>query len=162
MQEVAHHLQVHAHGISGSEKDAFARSAYNRYYYACFLLLRQSFAEMSANWSQMPHRSYPDVLGGAIKKRLSAERKIAKKSEDRDLEKKIDSALRAVPELRNIMIEANAVRVVADYEPGTLVQFASGQRFSLNSIEISRAHEWYSKVGTLVGIILSAWRQFNV
>ena len=32
MQEVGHHLQIQANALTSATRDAFARSAYNRYY----------------------------------------------------------------------------------------------------------------------------------
>ena len=96
MQEVAHHLQIHAHGLAGPQKDAFARSAYNRYYYGCFLSLRSTFAEMNSQWEKTPHKSYPDLLNGTISKKLKSERARASRNGDGDLERLIESALRGI------------------------------------------------------------------
>ena len=54
MQEVAHYLQIEALKQLAQHKDAFARSAYNRYYYACFLALRDAFAKMNSQWWSGP------------------------------------------------------------------------------------------------------------
>ncbi len=123
MQQVAHHLQIQAHGLVGPERDAFARSAYNRYYYGCFLSLRTTFAEMNPQWTKNPHKSYPELLNGAISRKLKQERTRASKSGDTDLVRIIDAALRGIPEISKIMTEANAARVVADYEPSIAVDF---------------------------------------
>ena len=161
MQQVAHHLQVQAHGLFGPERDAFARSAYNRYYYGCFLSLRATFAVMNPQWAKNPHKSYPELLNGTISRKLKQERTLASKRDDADLVRIIDTALRAIPELSKIMTEANAARVVADYEPSIPVDFAGGARFSLNQIDIGRAHEWHRKIEILTVHLQSAWRQIN-
>jgi hypothetical protein len=84
MQEVALHLQVMANARQGPDRDAFARSAYNRYYYACFLEIRATLKEMSLGWSKAPHNSYPDILT-AIAKDFRAERERAFRLGDGDL-----------------------------------------------------------------------------
>ena len=161
MQEVAHHLQIHAHGLAGPQKDAFARSAYNRYYYGCFLSLRSTFAEMNSQWEKTPHKSYPDLLNGTISKKLKTERARASRNGDGDLERLIEAALRGIPELSRIMSEANAARIVADYEPSIAVDFTNGSRFSLNQIDIGRAHDWHRRIELLTVSLRSAWRQIN-
>ena len=161
MQEVAHHLQIHAHGLVGPQKDAFARSAYNRYYYGCFLSLRSTFAEMNPQWAKNPHKSYPELLNGTISRKLKAERVRANRNGDTDLGKIIDGALRAIPEISKIMTEANAARIIADYEPSIAVDFTDGPRFSLNQVDIGRAHEWHRKIELLTVSLRSAWSQIN-
>lgn len=161
MQQVAHHLQIQAHGLVGPERDAFARSAYNRYYYGCFLSLRTTFAEMNPQWTKNPHKSYPELLNGAISRKLKQERTRASKSGDTDLVRIIDAALRGIPEISKIMTEANAARVVADYEPSIAVDFTGGARFSLNQIDIGRAHEWHRRIEILAANLRSAWMQIN-
>ena len=161
MQQVAHHLQIHAHGLVGPERDAFARSAYNRYYYGCFLSLRATFVEMNPQWAKNPHKSYPELLNGTISRKLKQERTNASKRGDADLVRIIDTALRAIPEISKIITEANAARVVADYEPSIAVDFTGGARFSLNYIDIGRAHEWHRKIEILSVSLQNAWRQLN-
>lgn len=161
MQQVAHHLQMHAHALGGLERDAFARSAYNRYYYGCFLSLRATFAEMNPQWAKNPHKSYPELLNGTISRKLKNERKRATKNGDAELVRIIDAALRGIPEISKIMTEANAARVVADYEPSIAVDFTDGARFSLNQIEIGRAHDWHRRIEILSANLRSAWRQVN-
>lgn len=161
MQEVAHHLQIKAHSLAGPQKDAFARSAYNRYYYGCFLLLRSTFEEMDPQWAKNPHKSYPELLNGKISKKLKSERTRAIRNGDVDLERLIGSALRGVPELSKIMMEANAARIVADYEPSIAVDFTNGPRFSLNQVDIGRAHDWLRRIEILTTNLRSAWKQIN-
>ena len=69
MQEVGHHLQVHANTLPPhTARDAFARSAYNRYYYGCFLLLRSELGQMNSKWWKANHKDYPSILENSIKK----------------------------------------------------------------------------------------------
>lgn len=82
MQEVAHYLQMKAHATTGPERDLFARSAYNRYYYACFLEMRSAVTEMRPEWARSPHKSYPELLSGSVTKTLKTERKKAQRIED--------------------------------------------------------------------------------
>ncbi|QYZ68264.1 hypothetical protein [Neotabrizicola shimadae] len=118
--------------------------------------------KMDPSWSSLPHKSYPQVLSGQICRRLKTEKVRAQRTGDVHLLKTIDAALRAIPEICTIIKEANATRVIADYEPTVLVRFDSNARFSLNEIDVSRAHGWQSRIQTLVGAVLTAWRQIDV
>lgn len=162
MQMVAHHLQTKAIGAAEAERDAFARSAYNRYYYSVFLRCRAMMREMNAEWSSLPHASYPEVLNGQIDRFFNNELKRARKQGDAPMQKEIEGARRAVKALAKIIVSANGGRVIADYEPDQAVNFISADRFSLNSIDITEAHAWAAKVNTLCNTIAMTWRKFNV
>jgi hypothetical protein len=116
---------------------------------------------MNPDWEGMRHKSYPDLLDGRIKRALKHAKGRAHKAKDPELVAMIDSALRAIPQLCTILEEANATRIVADYYPRVSVDFEGVARFSLNGVDVSKAHEWQNKVQTLVGPLLTAWRQIN-
>lgn len=116
---------------------------------------------MNSQWEKTPHKSYPDLLNGTISKKLKTERARASRNGDGDLERLIEAALRGIPELSRIMSEANAARIVADYEPSIAVDFTNGSRFSLNQIDIGRAHDWHRRIELLTVSLRSAWRQIN-
>ena len=161
MQEVAHHLQKEAHGMTGVERDAFARSAYNRYYYACYLDIRDAFTQMSESWGRAAHKSFPKILRQSITNNLKSGRKTAYRVGDAELERMILQALRACAELASIIEKANGARIVADYNPEIRVGFEGNARFSLNGVQITEAHKWHGRVRVLTSQMLSAWRQVN-
>ena len=159
MHLVGHHLQTTAISKTlPTERDLFARSAYNRYYYASFLAARSMLAGMSPDWQRLPHADYPGVLRGAIPKRFKIEQKKAIKSGDFVLEKQIRAGIDAAKALANILEKANATRVAADYSV-IPVSFVGSDRFSLNSVEITEAHSWLSKVSAFSVAIGGVWRQ---
>lgn len=161
MQEVAHHLQKEAHAMAGVERDAFARSAYNRYYYSCFLEIRAAFKEISEEWERAAHKSFPEILKSPISKNLKLGKRTANRVGDVELVRRIDQALRGCIELASIVERANGARIVADYNPEIGVGFNGSARFSLNGIEITEAHQWHDRVRVLTRQILSTWRQVN-
>ena len=162
MQEVGHHLQVHANTLpTCTVRDAFARSAYNRYYYGCFLLLRSELEQMNSKWRKANHKDYPSILENSIKKELTTELKKAQKRNDIDLVNKIRRAKHALSELAKLMTQAYAVRLVADYQPQVEVNFVNADRFSLSNIDITTAHNWQPNVSTLIRNLRIAWNQIN-
>lgn len=161
MHHVAHHLQVHALSVTGNERDSYARSAFNRYYYAVFLSIRNMFRLIDPSWSRTPHSTYPQILKGSILSSLKKAEKTAHRTGDSNLLNDIQRAKRAVYELARIITDANSVRKVADYEPEEPVSFIAGGRFSLRSISITDAHTWEPQSATLTSDVISVWRQIH-
>lgn len=161
MQEVAHHLQLHAKQCSEKDRDAFARSAYNRYYYSSFLIIRALFSQMNPSWSRTAHKNYPTTLKGEISKRLKQAYSRADKINDHQAIKDIRTAQRAIPHLCKIIEEAYNIRVVADYNPEVQVCFSDDNKFSLSSINIDIAYKWKDNVQTLSATILAAWKHID-
>lgn len=160
MQSVAHHLQIEAMAQPDEQKDVFARSAYNRYYYAVFLSARSMVSELDPKWLRLPHADYPKVLlGKNISTRLKVEALRANKNGDFELQKRLDDAVRACAALASLITKANAARKVADYEPDKLVEFTTSGRFSLNSITVTDAHNWLAAVDNYTNVIKDGWKQ---
>lgn len=163
MQQVGLHLQVQAHNASADDKDAFARSAYNRYYYASFLLtrdmIRRLYPERTAN---LGHADYPEFLKGTVIKDLKSEEKTARRLGDGELLKILGRAKYAVYDLAGQFVQSNAIRLIADYEPETTVSFEKQQRFSLRNLSITDAHKWADQTGSYISMIEEAWKHRNV
>lgn len=155
------HLQTHAHGLGGGQRDAYARSAFNRYYYSVFLKTRDLFRTINPSWSRMPHADYPATLRVAVRKQLKSAWRRARRDGDNKLLRDTESALRAVDALSNLLEKAYAIRVVADYNPEEEVDFQGGDRFSLKEVEITSAHAWRPECDTFCKAIYSAWVQIN-
>lgn len=161
MHEVGLYLRNEAHTNSGPHRDAFARSAYNRYYYSCFLVLRSALSEINPSWASLPHNDYSGLLAGKILQLFKKEMNKAKRAEDSEYKKLLNAAIVATKELSRITDEAYAVRVTADYHPEVKVIFKGASVFSLNSINDARAHQWFGRVSNLINDVLRAWRQMN-
>lgn len=162
MQQVAHHLQVRAIALHDSvERDLFGRSSYNRYYYATFLCVRAALVQMRSEWGRMAHASLPEVLTAEVCKVLDKGRKKADKVGDMELARQCSRAIKAAKELASLMRESSATRVVADYHPEILVNFVHGERFTLNEVGITDAHQWPEKARAWLGDIQGAWRQLD-
>ena len=118
--------------------------------------------EMNPQWSSLPHAAYPEVLNGQIDSFFNRSLKIARKQDDHEMLVEIESTRRAIKALTKIIVNANAGRVVADYNPEQAVNFTSADRFSLNSIDISEAHAWANQVNTLCNTVAATWKKINV
>lgn len=163
MEIVAYHLQKEAINRRSNpvECNLFGRAAYNRYYYAMFLIVREKLVDLNPDWSGTGHSSYPEILNGTVKKRIASGRKSAVKIGDGPLIALCQKALHAAHQLSELMRLGYAVRVVADYNPQVSVNFISADRFKLNDVEITAAHEWPDRAKIYADTIASAWSQIN-
>jgi len=161
MHEVGHHLQIEAIKKDGPEKDLFARSAYNRYYYSIFLIAREMLLTLNPDYRQLAHQDYPAILSGSIVKSFKKDRSIAQKNNDYNLFNKIESAISASKNFSELMHRAYATRVVADYQPHEKINFTDNERFYLNGMSITEAHNWLSRATLWRDTIIDAWRQVH-
>jgi hypothetical protein len=160
METVAEFLTASVAGRKApDEKDQFGRSAFNRYYYASFLLVRESLVEMHDAWKSLAHKAFPEVLEGQIIDRLKGGKRSAIKAGDKELTRICSVAIDAAKDLASLMKEGYAVRIVADYDPSSRIAFSGNSDFSLNSITISQAKRWAPKARILSGQVVQAWRQ---
>lgn len=161
MHEVGHHLQIEAIKKKGPEKDLFARSAYNRYYYSIFLMAREMLLILNPDHGHLAHQDYPAILSGSIVKSLKKDRSSAQKNSDYALLNKIESAISASKNFSELMQRAYATRVVADYQPHEKICFTDNERFYLKGMSITEAHSWLSRATLWRDTIIDAWSQVH-
>lgn len=71
MQIVAQQLEFWAkEKDKETERDLFGRSAFNRYYYAAFLVTREMLGALRPTWRHTAHAAIPELLEAGLKKRL--------------------------------------------------------------------------------------------
>ena len=162
MQSVAHHLQLQAVKIASiADAEPFARSAFNRYYYATFLCVRNALAQIDPSYGHsLNHKQIPEMLCGSIHRRIKDIRKRASKLDDADLVKNCDMASRENLAFAEVLRTAYAIRVVADYEPQISVSFEHS-RFKLQSVSITDAHGWFEHASVWSSAVLDVIRQEN-
>ncbi|MBB2804731.1 hypothetical protein [Xanthomonas arboricola] len=163
MEVVAHYLQLAAlQWGDAAERDMFGRSSYNRYYYAAFLCVRGVVGGLRPEWTELPHAAYPELLVGKISQSISKGRQRAQKLQDRELVIQFQRASVAARELAALMRASSATRKVADYNPEVAVNFVHADRFSLNDVDITEAHQWPERARAWAREIEAAWKQMDV
>ncbi|MFZ5636434.1 MAG: hypothetical protein ACOY82_07575 [Pseudomonadota bacterium] len=163
MHEVAHHLQVEALPKAGTiEGDRYGRSAFNRYYYATFLIVRQGISSMDKKWNKQDHAGIPGLLTGQVTAALKLGKTAAARQRDSELVTLCNRATAAASELSKLLEKANEARKIADYNPEVPIEFRGADRFSLSGIDINTAHAWAPRAKILVDTIVDAWRQVHV
>lgn len=162
--EVAEHLSDRASKESGARADAFGRSAFNRYYYASFLSVRELLAEIEPSWSSTRHANFPDLLQNAVVKQV---RKEARRQERAGAISRgtasslIAQAGSATSEIASVLRVANEARKAADYTPEIPVEFdANG--FRLFGQTDAAARGWKDRVDRMKGVLMHVCRELAI
>lgn len=161
MRHVADHLKSHALLVANTpEFDLFGRSAFNRYYYATFLIVRAGLRQMNlvAESGEIAHASIPDMLSGTVHKKLKRACGEAKKIGDNEAISLFSTGAQAARELAALMNSARASRTTADYHPEMPI-IISGNGFLLVTTSVNQAQSWPHKADGLINSIAAAWRQ---
>lgn len=163
MKTVARHLQEEAIRRTNNhdERDTFGRSAFNRYYYATFLNVKNALGSFKSDWNTIGHSKVPEVLRGKVNRELTAGRSRALKTNDHDTVAACSRAVTAANQLADLMEAAYATRVAADYQPEIKIDFSNLYDFELNTVHVKRASEWPDKAGGLIRTITLAWKQLH-
>lgn len=141
-------------------KDLFGRSAFNRYYYAAFLITRKMLGELNFPWKFTPHKEIPNLLNTGVRKGvLSRLRKDAKKGLITEGQKSnlITKLNRATSDLSSLLDEAYDIRVIADYEPEVPIS-EEGRKLVLKEHKLTTARGWANRASAHCKEIRSVWR----
>lgn len=149
---------------SNPNKDLFARSAFNRYYYAAYLVTREMLGEYEPSWKSTPHKNIPNLLEKTLKKIISTElKKIYKKGQitHGERQKTLSAISYATSDLSNLLRVAYDVRVTADYDPELLVENAGGTLI-LGIQKLSSANCWSDRTNSYCKIIRKILRDLGL
>ena len=164
MERVGHFLTDRASRVKNDDEiDAFARSAFNRYYYACYLMARKLVLEMFPNQGRITHKGYPEFLRGKalkkIKKQADSHRKSALLTPGQR-GKLVNAAANNLVDLADLLEEGYRARVTADYEPEKTVVYADG-KLVLEGKSLSTARGWPKRADNHRGAVLNVWKQLG-
>lgn len=159
MENVALFLQTKANSCPPDSRDFdhFGRSSFNRYYYAVYLHVRSLLGDLDAAWAKPQHKSIPELLTGQVLDRIKRHRKRAARLDDNESMNICSRAEASAKALASLMREAYAVRVVADYNPDTLVVPDNRARFRLYGVPVTAAHDWLARARQHGQAIERAW-----
>lgn len=161
MKTVGEKLEDWAHSQSDERnKDLFARSAFNRYYYAAFLITRDMLGEFKSEWKHTPHKGIPGLLEDALKKPVLDQLKKAVRNgiiNIGEMSKLRQDLQNATSELANLLREAYDARIIADYEPEVAIEI-KGRVFSLKSYSLNAASGWANRASGHCKTIRRIWK----
>ena len=153
MERVGNDLQNTAFDrrTSADDLDQFGRSAFNRYYYATFLEVREMLRRFNPDW-RGSHSQVPDELEGSITRKISSIKRSAQRVDDHQGVAICQSAKGGALSLAQLMRGAYVVRVKADYEPEIPITL-DNTRFSLDTTSINDAHNWLIRARNFIQMI---------
>jgi len=146
------------------KKDLFGRSAFNRYYYAAFLVTREMLGELNPSWKRTAHREIPNLLLTGVRKPVvrklkeSVKKDLMTLGESSALQTKLT---KATTELSNLLLQAYDVRSVADYEPEQQITL-NNNIIALSSCKLTLANTWADKASAYCKGIRKVWKESGV
>jgi hypothetical protein len=147
-----------------SDADAFGRSAFNRYYYASYLITREMLSELNSSWTRTGHKQIPDLLKNSVIKKIRQELRRKLKAgliRISDAARYRSSANSAVSNLSNLLQQAYNTRVIADYEPDTRIVRVR-REIHLRNEKLGTAQSWPNRVFRYTRSILIVWKQLGL
>lgn len=161
MRHVAQHLESYAQSATEDEIiNIFGRSAFNRYYYACFLATREMLGEFDPGWRNTPHKEIPNLLETTVQKRgvaaLERIKKLNKRSPQYSSYR--TELTHATNELAELLRLAYDARIISDYEPEERI-IKNGSTISLRHNKLNSANNWVDRTYSHIKIIRKIWRE---
>ncbi len=165
MIRVAHRLsEIAISEKSDDHMDAYGRSAFNRYYYASYLIIRGMLRQLNTDWARTGHSQIPQLLTGRVVK-------IIRDEHDRQLRLGANPSARSgsmmheahlvTSELSQMLLIAYDVRVVADYEPEQRIE-RDGRVIKLRGHTISEAQGWPRRAEACTKRLIKIWRDLGL
>ena len=149
---------------AGIPAEAYVRSAFNRYYYACFLEVRFMLSQIDQSWTKTSHQQIPCRLRENLNRRA---RKIIKRnSKNLSIYNQIDPnhcliVLKDMTnELANEIETAYSIRKIVDYKPNVNIEFY-GWETSIDGIALQDAQRWHSRAVEKAKEVLKVWHEIN-
>ena len=143
-----------------NHEDSFGRSAFNRYYYASYLITRDMLRKLNPLWTRTGHSKIPSLLRDTIIKKIDVELRRQQKLGGLGLtnsKSTLNQARKAAEELSNLLKDAYEVRCVADYEPEQKI-FRDGAVLKLGEQTIGTARNWPHRASIHTKTLIKIWR----
>tara|TARA_R110001583_G_scaffold10719_2_gene49376 strand:- start:3044 stop:3547 length:504 start_codon:yes stop_codon:yes gene_type:complete len=148
----------------GQKADLLGRSAFNRYYYAAFLITRETLGKMQSNWKGTAHAEIPNLLQNGlrkpVKKAIIKQQKLGLVDEG-DKSRILTSVNVTGNELAELLKEAYNLRIIADYEPEIRTS-KNGNVISLKNYKLTSAINWPDRANQLCSKLLKIWRELGL
>lgn len=145
--------------------DLLGRSAFNRYYYAAFLITRDTLGFMQTNWKGTAHAEIPNLLEKGLRKPAEHQIKrqvrvgLLEQSESHRVLSNLSSTAR---ELAQLLREAYDARILADYEPEIKTSRTAQNIICLKSYKITTAKTWPAKAEAQCGQLRKIWKEIGL
>lgn len=139
--------------------DLLGRSAFNRYYYASFLITRKLLGELRSNWKGTAHKNIPELLRESLKKPVvtTLNSQVKKGLMSQSEKSRILTRLQiSTEELAEMLEAAYDARIIADYIPEELIDI-NNKVICLRSYKLSTAKQWPDRASSYCKTIYRVW-----
>lgn len=161
MLAVANHLETYCWNAKDKrERDQFARSAFNRYYYAIYLTIRDALAQIDPSWDEPSHSQVPKLLRETVVKRINSRKKKIT-MQGQQAHKLAGQGCTAAKALAQLVDECYSLRKVADYHPNQLVTFGDSI-ITLAGVKASSARQWCTDAKTRSTVLVNAAKKLGL
>lgn len=165
LEKVADELSKHAATLKNlDDADAFGRSAFNRYYYATYLTVRDMLGQINSKWAKVPHKNIPKTLEDDLVKLFrdnGRKQVLGKVLPESQLRSYLSQTNAAAGEIASTLTSAYMVRVTADYEPDHKIEFID-EKISLASHTLDEAKNWKRRVEAKKGILIKVAKELGI
>lgn len=141
----------------------YGRSAFNRYYYAAYLIVRDAIMNLDPKWARCSHKDLPSLLQKKIYRQAREQARRLEQAGQLNAQQKsmiITSIKICTAELAELLKESYTVRCVADYSPEDLVVLRNKNLF-LGSCTTSAAQRWSERASRNAGMLQAKWRELG-
>lgn len=150
--------------VTNHEIDQYGRSAFNRYYYAVYLIVRSKLMDINPSWARSPHKNIPDILTKSVCSRARDQAMKLERAGQLTQRKKSDmiqSIRICADELSKILQTAYAARLKADYSPEEKVRRVANN-LELSIYKIESAQAWPERAARNAGQLAAKWRELGL
>jgi hypothetical protein len=156
--------QLAIHDTEMKHANLLGRSAFNRFYYASFLVTRSTLAKLDPKWKMTPHAEIPTRLRETIKKKVANALKIQERkgvitaSEKGRILSRLQSSTEELAEMLELAYDA---RIIADYIPEELI-VKSGKVITLRDHKLTTAKTWPDRAHSYCKTILKVYEEVGL
>lgn len=146
------------------DTDLLGRSAFNRYYYAAFLITRETLGFMRSSWKGTAHAEIPNLLEKGLRKPAKAalKQQVRLGLLDKGDESRLLSDLNAIGnELAQLLKLAYDARILADYEP-EIRTTQDGDVIYLKSHKLPTARNWPDQAEKYCAKLKRIWKEIGL
>ncbi len=144
--------------------DLLGRSAFNRYYYAAFLITRETLGFMQSNWKGTAHAEIPNLLEKALRRPAKAalQKQVRSGLLDKGDESRLLAELNATgSELSQMLRLAYDARILADYEP-EIKTMKEGGVIYLRTHKLTTASQWPNQAEKQCAKLRRIWKDIGL
>ncbi len=148
---------------SADEADKFGRSAFNRYYYAAFLVVRSVLMNIAPAYTRSSHKDLPNLLKERVYREAKDQARRLERAGQLSAAQKsamITSIQICVEDLAQLLRLGYAVRCVADYKPEEPAMCRNGN-LHLGGCTAGAAQHWPERAARSAGQLQAKWRELG-